>query len=92
MKYIAQKHPKGLAIVTWCIDADYGSSVHHLTDEEKDLIFYNVYCDIYDDRGDLCFEDGIMGVDIPYIEGSDHFKEEIIKAYQFHFLDTHEGE
>lgn len=82
MKYIAQKHELGLAIVTWELDADYGAYAPH---GEKDGVYYHLYVDIYDAKGKLVYEDGIGGLDIQYREGTKQFEIEMIEIYEYHF-------
>ena len=84
MKYLTQKHEKGLAIISWCIDEDYENSspyMHHL----PDCVYYMLYIEVYDIDGNLVHEDGIGGIDVSEREGSDEFKQSILNSYEFHF-------
>ena len=84
MKYIAQKHEEGLAIITWCIDEHYELCSNHMY-HAPDGIYYMMFVDIYDSSGNLINETGIGGIDIQYPVGTDKFKEEIINSYEFYF-------
>lgn len=89
MKYIAQRHHLGTAIITWALDEDY-EAYHrtHYNEENEDYAFYYVDVEIYDSQSNLVHEDSIGGIAIQAGEGSYGFKEEIIKTYEYHFTNS----
>ena len=84
MEYVVQKHEKGLAIITWCIDEDYQCSSEHMF-YSPESIYYMLFVNIYDPQGNLIQEDGIGGIDIQHETHTDEFRQEVINSYEFHF-------
>lgn len=83
MKYIAKKHPKGLAIISWCIDEEYPY------DEETLCNNYCLYIDVFDIEGNLVFEDGISLVQVEVSENDSlKFKRAIEESAEYHFFEA----
>jgi hypothetical protein len=80
MNYLARKHEKGLAIITWCIDADYPNRC------DDDIgVDYMINVDIYNSEGDLIFEDCIGGIQIESHPRTQKFHKEILDSYEYYF-------
>ena len=78
-KYLTEKTPLGLAIISWELDEDYIRQ----NESDDDSIFYMINLEIYNLENELTYEDMVGGVWIEAAENTKDFRDSILEACKY---------